>query len=172
MEEVPFYKRSSFYIGSRLVVTLGLYGYAIFSQWNAGEIDLYHIILDIIIFTVLLVFWLAFFAQFVLPVQTFEERMRIFGRLLAYLVGLRGPALFVKNGQVVGRMGESERNGPGVLWLDSASGAVTHVSVAFRNTFGPGVHFTRPGEKIAESVDLHIHQENGPLTATAPLIQR
>ena len=102
-----------------------------------------------------LLFWLAFFAQFVLPVQTFGDRQRIFDRLLTYLLGLHGPAIFIRDGQPVKGKGEERKKGPGVLWLDSASGVVTRTDAAFKNTFGPGVHFTESGERTAGYVDLH-----------------
>ena len=117
MEEARFYQRSSFYIVSRLLFMLGLYGYAIYNQWKAGGIQPYELILDFVLFIFLFLLWLAFFAQFVLPVKTFEERRKIFGRLIAYLTGLRGPAVFIKNGQLVERMG-------GRIGLESTPGAV------------------------------------------------
>ena len=163
MDEPRFTQRPSFYILSRLALVLGLYGYAIYTDWRAGQLNPLQIMLDMAVLFILLLLWLAFFAQFVLPVQTFRERRRIFSRLISYLAGLRGPAVFVKNGVPVERVGESERSGPGVLWLDSASAAVTHINVAFKNTFGPGVHFTGWGEKIGETVDLHTQvQRIGP----------
>jgi hypothetical protein len=56
-----------------------------------------------------------------------------------------------------------------VLWLDAASGAVTHIDVAFKNTFGPGVHFTSWGEKVSETVDLHTQsQKIGPKDTDNP----
>ncbi len=169
MDEPRFYQRPGFYIVSRLVVVLILYAYALFGEWRAGELTPIGIVIDLVIFGFLVLVWLAFFAQFVLPVQTFDERAGIFLRLLGYLSGLRGPAIFVKNGQAVARIGESMRSGPGVLWLDSASGAVTHINVAFKNTFGPGVHFTGWGEKIGETVDLHPQvQKIGPLPEDHP----
>ncbi len=169
MDEPRFYQRPGFYIGSRLVFALILYIYALIGEWRAGELTPTALLIDLVLFSFLMFVWLAFFAQFVLPVQTFEERIRIFLRLLGYLVGLRGPAIFVKNGQAVTRIGESMRSGPGVLWLDSASGAVTHTHSAFKQTFGPGVHFTGWREKVDETVDLHPQvQKIGPLPEDKP----
>lgn len=163
MDEPRFYQTPGFYIFSRLFAAVGLYSYALYGEWRAGELTPIGIVIDLTIFFFLLLVWLAFFAQFVLPVQTFEERTKIFLRLLAYLVGLRGPAIFVKNGQAISRLGEGQRSGPGVLWLDSASGAVTHINVALKNIFGPGVNFTGWGEKVSETVDLHTQvQKIGP----------
>jgi hypothetical protein len=168
-DETPFHKRPAFYIISRLLLVTALYGYAIITEYRAGELSPLRIMFDAAIAIILLLGWLAFFAQFVLPVHTFAERRKIFNRLVSYLAGMRGPAVFVKNGQAILRAGESERNGPGVLWLDSASGAVTHIDVAYKNTFGPGVHFTGWGEKIGETVDLHTQsQKIGPRESENP----
>jgi hypothetical protein len=111
------------------------------------------------VFPLLLLFWMAFFAQFVLPVRTFSDRRKIFERLITYLFGGHGPALFVENGTIKEHHGERLKQGPGVLWLDSASAAVTRTAVAIRQTIGPGVHFIRHGEFIAGTVDLHIQSQ-------------
>ena len=66
---------------------------------------------------------LAVVSQFVLPVQTRQERRRVFGRLLLHIRGKHGPAVFVKDGKLVGSHQELEnkRKGPGVALIDSAS---------------------------------------------------
>lgn len=173
MEDKPFYQRPWFYIVAWGVALFIPYAIALYFQWQEMSFDALAIVIrlfwDAVLLVALLMLWLAFFAQFVLPVQTFEERQKIFDRLLGYMSGTRGPALFVKNGQVIDRAGESERKGPGVLWLDSASSVVTHVDVSFKNTFGPGVHFTNGGEKIAATVDLHMQSKNiGPIEKDQP----
>ena len=114
-----------------------------------------YIFVDIILFVVGLLVWMAFFAQFVLPVRTFRDRQRIFDRLLTYLFGRHGPAIFVRDGKPVKRYGEEKKKGPGVLWLDSASAAVTRSAAKYEKPIGPGVHFTKNGESIASTVDLH-----------------
>jgi len=124
--------------------------------------NLFTIIFDVIIFFIGLLVWRAFFAQFVLPVNTFRDRQKIFDRVYASFGG-RGPAIFIRDGIPIQREGESERKGPGVLWLDSASAAVTRTATAFKQTIGPGVHFTEAGEYLAGTVDLHKQaQKLGP----------
>lgn len=135
--------------------------------------NLASIFIDAVLFFVLLNLWLAFFSQFILPVQTFEERRRIFDRLWAYLGGTRGPAIFVRDGELVANPEEMQRRGPGVIWLDTASGAVTRGGAAFRNVFGPGVNFTEVGEYIRreDAVDLHIQvQRIGPREGEDPFV--
>jgi len=113
--------------------------------------------------------WTAFFAQFVLPVRTFADRQKIFSRLLTYLSGFHGPAIFVENGQERAHEGENERRGPGVVWLDTASGAVLRTQTKFTRAIGPGVHFTTRFEYIAGTVDLHTQiQSVGPRRAENP----
>jgi hypothetical protein len=77
--------------------------------------------------------------------------------------------LFIENGKITEHHGERMKQGPGVLWLDSASAAVTRTAVAIRQTVGPGVHFTDNSEYIAGTVDLHIQsQVIGPKESDRP----
>lgn len=118
---------------------------------------------DLIICGAGLAVWGVFFAQFVLPVDKLESRIKIVERLITYISGSHGPAIFIENGIVHAREGETKKRGPGVLWLDSASAAMLRTAVKFTRTIGPGVHFTRNKEYIAATVDLHIlSQAIGP----------
>lgn len=118
---------------------------------------------DVILFVLGILVWLAFFAQFVLPVRIFRDRQKIFDRVLSSMFGGRGPAIFIENGCARERVGEKENRGAGVLWLDSASAAVTRSATKFEKTIGPGVHFTESGEYLAGTVDLHKQvQRLGP----------
>jgi hypothetical protein len=161
MDEPRFYQTPRFYSISRIIIFGGIY---IGLIWWLGGIraNLVTIIIDAIIFLIGLQVWRAFFAQFVLPVRSFRDRQKIFDRVYA-LLGGRGPAIFVRDGIPLMRPGEEERNGPGVLWLDSASAAVTRTATVFKQTIGPGVHFTEAGEYLAGTVDLHKQvQRLGP----------
>jgi hypothetical protein len=106
-----------------------------------------------------LLVWLAFFAQFALPVRTFRQRQKIFDRVILYLLGGHGPAIFIENGQKVERVGESDKKGPGVAWLDTASAAVIRTATKFKEAIGPGVHFIERAEFLTEPIDLHIQNE-------------
>lgn len=108
--------------------------------------------------------WMVFFSQFVLPVRTAGDRLKIVDRMASYLTGSHGPAIFVENGFVRASESERKRKGPGVIWLDSASAAVLRTPVKFTRTIGPGVHFTAGDEYIAGTTDLHsLTQSVGPL---------
>src|SRR5215510_10223587 len=169
MDDTPITKRPWFYIAAWLVFLLGLYGWQIL-RIGRSEVSVLYILLDLAcIFPVLLLLWTAFFAQFVLPVRTASDRQRIVERLLTYLSGGHGPALFIANGVIKEHLGERNKQGPGVVWLDSASSAVTRTAVKIRQTMGPGVHFLNSGEFIAGTVDLHIQNQSlGPRESDKP----
>lgn len=159
MDDDPIWRRPWFYIAGWLLILLLVYGWQIL-RMGGMRANLFEIFMDLAcIFPLLLVFWMAFFAQFVLPVRTFRDRQKMFDRLITYLFGGHGPALFIENGQINEHAGERLKKGPGVLWLDSASAAVTRTPVAIRQTIGPGVHFMNTGEYIAGTVDLHIQSQ-------------
>jgi len=172
MDELRFHQRPWFYLIFSPILIVFLYLFTA-PQGVGYNVHIWGIIEDLAIYFGLLLIWLAFFAQFVLPVQTFRDRQRIFDRLLAYLAGTHGSAIFVRDGQPVKSEGEERKKGPGVLWLDSASGVVTRTDAAFKNTFGPGVHFTEKGEKIAGYVDLHIQTHSiGPRDSEDPFAKK
>ena len=169
MDDTPLSKRAWFYIAGWLVTLLVIYGWQIFRIGNVQE-DLINILIDLAcLFPILLVVWIAFFAQFVLPVRTFGNRQKIFDRLITYLSGGHGPAMFIRNGELIKGEGEENKKGPGVLWLDSASAAVTRTAVRIKQTMGPGVHFLDNGEFIAGIVDLHTQAQSiGPRESDKP----
>ena len=120
-------------------------------------------IVDLFVCVAGLALWMIFFAQFVLPVYKIGARITIVDRLVSYLLGGHGPAIFVENGIVRSSEGEHKKRGPGVIWLDSASAAVLRTPVKFTRTIGPGVYFTTSKEYIAATVDLHsLTQAIGP----------
>lgn len=133
---------------------LGLYGYLILSR-GGFLANLFSFGVDAVLFFVLFLLWMAFYAQFVLPVNNWRDRLKIIDRLWSHLSRASGPAIFIENGRVRERPGESDNREPGVLWLDSASAAVIRTAVTYQRPVGPGVHFTERGEYLAGVVDLH-----------------
>jgi hypothetical protein len=111
--------------------------------------------------------WLAFFAQFLLPVYKFRERQQIFNRFLLYITGRHGPATFVEDGIQIASKEEKKKKGPGVIWVDSASAVQLRTATRFTRVLGPGVHFTKSDETIAGVVDLHT-QSQGPQSKDKP----
>ena len=173
MDDDPIYKRPWFYIAGWLVILLLVYGLQIL-RMGGIRANLLEIAFDLAcVFPLLLILWIAFFAQFVLPVRTFLDRRKIFDRLITFLFGNHGPALFIENGNIKEHSGERLQNGPGVVWLDSASAAVTRTPVAIRQTIGPGVHFLEKFETIAGTVDLHPQfHKVGPMESDKPFEER
>ena len=173
MDDTSLTKRPWFYISAWLVILLALYGWQI-SRMGGVQASFYDILLDLAcIFPVLLVIWMAFFAQFVLPVRTFRDRQKIFDRLLTDLFGGHGPALFIENGEIKEHSGERLKTGPGVVWLDSASAAVTRTATSIKQVIGPGVHFIDKGETIAGTVDLHTQTQSlGPKETDNPFAEK
>ena len=169
MDDTPLTKRPWFYITGWLVILLAIYGWQI---WRMGGVQasLLDILFDLAcVFPALLILWMAFFAQFVLPVRTFRDRQKIFDRLLTDLSGGHGPALFIENGEIKEHSGERLKKGPGVVWLDSASAAVTRTPTAIKQVLGPGVHFIDKGETIAGTLDLHTQSQSlGPKESDKP----
>ena len=168
MDKSRFYQKPWFYPFFWTVAGITFYAWQI--KRMGGIIpNLFLIIADIFIFGAGIFIWLAFFAQFVLPVKTFKERQQIFDRLMTHMSGGHGPAIFIENGRPRESKGERLKKGPGVLWLDSASAVVTRSVTKYENSFGPGVHFTNKGETIASPVDLHIQsQKLGPRDVENP----
>ena len=155
MDETPITKKPWFYIFSWLVILLVAYGWQI-ARMGGVQASLFDIFIDLLcLFPILLALWMAFFAQFVLPVQTKEDRQKVFNRLWSNMLGGHGPAMFIHNGKIIKRVGEENKKGAGVIWLDSASAAVTRTPVKIKQTLGPGVHFIDNGEYIAGTLDLH-----------------
>ncbi len=134
------------------------------------------LILDGVLFASGLLIWMAFFAQFILPVRSVQDRYAALDRLLVYFTGAHGPAVFVTDGEVHQRRRESERRGPGLIYLDSASAAVLRNDVSFTRPVGPGVVFTPKHEYLARAVDLHVQAHPrpplGPLPGEDPFALR
>src|SRR5215203_4313820 len=112
MDDTPFFKKPWFYIASWLAVLVILYGWQIL-RMGGVQASILNILIDLAcLFPALLVVWIAFFAQFVLPVRTVLDRQKIFDRLITYLSGGHGPAMFIENGIIKEHSGERLKRGP------------------------------------------------------------
>ncbi len=167
MDELPFYKKPIFFVVLWVIVLIGLYAYQVFSQSSLNIVVA--VIINAIFLIILFRFWMAFYAQFMLPVRTNQDRSKILQRLNQYLSNSHGPAIFIKDGRVIAKEGELNRKSAGVIWLDSASAAVTRTPSAYRQVMGVGVHFTEHGEYLAGWLDLHTQvQSIGPNESDLP----
>jgi hypothetical protein len=120
--------------------------------------DILALVLDSVLCIGGLFLWVAFFAQFVLPVRTLKERLDIPSLVFNPFGQEKGPAIFIENGKIKERLDETERSGKGVILLDTASAAVLQVEGNFSRAVGPGLVFTRRNEKITKAIDLHVQE--------------
>lgn len=131
------------------------YGYLL-SQPQWINPNVVAIVIDVAVFIIGgLIFWLVFFSQFVLPVNSLEERQKVAARLLAKLGSGLGPAVFVQDGKIIEDPSQKNRKGAGVIILDTASAAALHNNASFTRAVGPGLVFTNANERIAGTIDLH-----------------
>ncbi len=134
-------------------------------------VSVFIFILDIVVAFILRDQLIHFFSQFVLPIQNPKQRREIAARVSNFETGRRGPALFVKNGRVIEHEGETNREGAGLIVLDTASALVLRTDTEIRDTVGPGIKFTKEEEYIAGSVDLRAQwQFIGPLATSQPFL--
>ena len=154
MSPIPFRQQPAFRAVIFAVVLAATWAYDFFlgDGWSAS---LAASGLDIALLSLLLLGCLLFYAQFVLPVRTLQDRLRIWGRMLLHARNAHGPTIFVENGRKVERRGESSRSGPGLLWIDTASAAMTRSEAGPKRVLGPGIHFTGSGERIDATFSLH-----------------
>ena len=137
-----------------LVVLVAAFCY-LYLATRTGKPLLLSLELFILTLIILVVVWVAFFSQFVLPLHKTSDRVQAFRRLIRYMLGVGGPATFIENGEERKHAGETDRKSSGVMILDTASGAVLSNGVSFTRRVGPGLVFTAANEHLAGSVDLH-----------------
>ena len=154
MNQIPFRHRPAFRSAVLGVLLLGIYAYYLIFKGGIW-VNLAGIVADLILLALLYQACIFFYAQFILPTRTLEERRRIADRMRLHASGGHGPAIFIKNGRTVERTGESRRRGPGLLWIDTASAVVTRTAVTFKQVLGPGVHFIDRNEQIGSVISLH-----------------
>jgi hypothetical protein len=154
MSERPANQNPGFRAVVLALLLAGIYFYGIF--WNGGIfVNIAGIGLDLALLLLLILACTFCFAQFVLPVHTLVDRLKITRRLWLHTGSTRGAATFVKNGRRVEHQGESELRGPGVVWVDSASAVMTRSGSNLRRALGPGIHFLEQDERIATTFSLH-----------------
>lgn len=114
-------------------------------SWTASGVIL---VIDCVLIFALTDRLTYFFAQFVLPIRKAEDRKEIYTRVRDFRSGKRGPILFVKNGRVIKHENEDDKEGDGVLVLDSASAVVLRTDSNIVGAVGPGIRFTNENEYI------------------------
>ena len=108
-----------------------------------------------------IILFLGLFSGFVLPVNHLEEWFQSWYRIILFMFGSHGQALWVKNGKLDSNSRNTntwrnspKRTKPGVLILDSASGAQLRNSNQFTRTVGPGLTFIPKREYLAGMITL------------------
>ncbi len=146
------------------LIILWLFAHVVFMiaepEFNMMRLILFD--LDLLMMTLILSLCLA--SQFVLPVENGRDRLLAIRHLLGYALGERGPVTFVEEGIARQAYAEDLRPGPGVFLIDNTSAVVLRTNTAFTRAVGPGVVFTKPGERCAEALDLRrqVRRITGP----------
>jgi hypothetical protein len=154
MSQIPLRRKPAF--RALALASLLLASYVFGFAWQGGVLaNAAAVGLDLVLLLLVLQFCIFYFAQFIVPVRTLADRLRIRGRLIMHSRNAHGPAILVKNGRKVERRRESSRSGPGLLWIDTASAVLTRSDTAPKQVLGPGVHFLSAGERIASIFSLH-----------------
>lgn len=113
--------------------------------------------------SLILYFLLAIFvtSQFVLPLQAWGDRLRVFKRLLYYFLGVHGPAAAVQEGEQVANPEELRSSRPGVIFVDLASAVVLERQTYILRTQG------RRNSPLARLVRLFSRRQRRISTAAA-----
>jgi hypothetical protein len=168
MNQIPFRQRPVFRSVVLAVLLAGIYIYSLLRRGGIAQ-NILGIVFDLIVLALLYQLCIFFYAQFILPADTMDDRRKIASRLNLHAANGHGPAIFVKNGRKVERLGESDKWGPGLLWVDTASAVVTRTFTTFKQVLGPGVHFIEANEKIASIISLHVQTQTiGPTGTDSP----
>lgn len=152
MNPTPFLRRPGVRTLLGILIWIGLYLLTLRAAGPASEA--WTVAFDLGVFLLTAAAALALLSQFVLPVQSLQERAKAFQRLLDYTLGNRGPVLFLREGRAVESRGERDRRGAGVLLADQTSAGVLRTETRYTRAVGPGVTFTDPGERLASALDL------------------
>lgn len=157
-----FYEESWFKIAAPVVGLVGVYLLTMLAPSNFANW-----MVDIVAFGMMFLITLTLASQFVLPVRTIKERRAAYERMMAYVSGIHGPIVFVRDGQLVGSAEELKRKGVGVILVDGSSAVVLERGRSYSRAAGPGIVFTAYNERLASTFDLRKQsrsQETSALT--------
>lgn len=102
----------------------------------------------------IVIFWLAYFSQFIVPLDRTGDRFKILLRVLLFPTILHGQNLLIEGGVVKQTEEELNNKGLGTAVLDVASAAVLETPVRQSRAIGPGVSFLGFTETLGAA--LHI----------------
>jgi hypothetical protein len=136
------------------------------------------LMLNLVLYLVVYFLTLKWISLFVLPAHSRSERKQVFTRLVEYVFGLHGPAVFVKNGKLVSRKDGDDKHDKVKDWFASLAQVDLTSAVVIESrelpgitkvlkkppaggekgtpirAIGPGTGFLEPGERIIGGVDL------------------
>ena len=144
----------SWFLAVMLLLLIATHVYSIVRQGGLSS-NFAGIVLDLLLLLVCFRICVFFYAQFVLPVRTLQDRQTMGSRMLMHARHAHGPAIFVRNGRLVERNDEHHESGPGLLWVDTASAVVTRSGTGLKQALGPGIHFLEGAESISSVFSLH-----------------
>jgi len=111
----------------------------------------------------------AFFAHFVIPLQSKGQFVEVMKVMVQALSGKKPRVINLRNGIEINREGPLSNLDASIILLDISSAAVLRNKQAFSRAIGPGIHLIDDQEKIAGSLDLRIHRRSiGPLPGEDP----
>ncbi len=175
----PFYKKADFW---RNAVTFGFFGLFVLVFWNEFRLvfdfvlgrlaegqPLFEVMRAVGAILLNLAGNLVYFAlglwlvsQFVLPVQTREERQKVFERLTSFFTGGHGPAVFVKAGKQIAKAEELQSSLPGVAFIDLCS------AVALEQDWVPVASAGSGARRKTKRVGRSLRGLAGPMGARRP----
>ena len=146
------------------------------------NIEVYHALI-VLIFNLVILFIPSFFimaffvsSQTLLPVSNFTETIHTMWHLILHMLDRYGPAIFIKDGKAIETDEDKLKEGLGVIVVDFNSAIVLEeryrditkkssksqlssllgLLPAYQSprAAGPGIAFTRPGERVRGIVDL------------------
>ena len=148
--------------------------YFLYNFINRGIISSYpNIMIDVLLFILSFCIFILFFSFFIFPNTEITNLLPILQRVFLFMVDKVGSINHIKNGKNVEINGNSTKNNPGLILLDSSSAAIIGKSTNFHKAVGPGVVFTAKDEIILDSIDLQIQRQLlGPLENENPYSMR
>lgn len=114
-------------------------------------------------------FGLYLAAPYLLPIHPDPESKRLARRLLVRFAGSRKPMMaIVREGKVLpgpDKQSRERAGGDGAIFIDSTSAVALVTDTGLSRVIGPGVHFTRPNERIGKVIDLRIQTKGKEIEA-------
>ena len=123
-------------------------------------------LLAILAYPVYVLLYLWMMSQFILPIKLPSERIKVFRRLLLFITGGHGPAIFVKEGDIKGSLKELQSSRPGVAFVDLTSAIVME-----RLTFAPPTAMSTAAAERRRRARVSQGDPGKPLQLETPMVR-